>query len=1096
MIRDIALEEEKAIGDFQPEQFHKIYIHRYEQVSILFADIKGFTALSTTCEPEELVRILNDLFARFDKLANESSCLRIKLLGDCYYCVAGLPVARADHANCCVELGLKMIKAINLVKRKRSSVELAMRIGVHSGSVLCGVLGLRKWQFDVWSNDVTIANKMESGGIPGRVHVSRAVLDNLNGAYDVEPGNGGDRDQFLADFRIETYLIVGKAGGNGGKPTRNSICLHDCLPTVPKGKLKKTDHRRRSSGQSETSNHGVVGVAVNAMAKEGQPAPNNNNKAGELKKQTSNGSVGSGIQLVVTSVEGTNTTTVATMNGGAINGNGTMASSLSTLVEDDGNEPGGTWKPEIPFENLEMTEDEVEASGRHPSIHGDLKSVQRPTTLADEVDNLLDISMEIASNKRMKRDHIKPFRLTFKDKDMENKYCHQRDYTFKSSLFCLVGAWVLVFISELFQIRLHMKWCQLLPESLPKNGTCNINITLLCTALITLSLTAGLCLVMFESKLTKSMKKMSYVLIHNRRRRNTVIFTTFFLMALATALSVIDQVNQDKLLQDVGSSSTDGSTTNPFANANNSPTTLRLPFVNALPSPPGDPLGTSSATSLLKPVLISDTGMDQIIISTQDNASFVFRTEDAIPEDRTRSHSDPFSYHEYTSQYLVHIWIMTILSLATFIKFYYLYKAILLLLMFTIYSILILSLMNWTSGILVLCLFVFLVLYHGRQVEIASSLDFLWKQQARRELEEMREMRRHTDQLLHNILPNHVAKYFLEMERQAEELYAQGRSNAGVLFASIPNFLSDFYSEDVNEGMECIRLLNEIIVDFDQILDDEKFRSIEKIKTIGSTYMAASGINPLESESDEYAHLCDLVDFAIEMRQKLDDINKHSFNKFELRIGISVGPLVCGVIGATKPVFDIWGDTVNEASRMDSTGTMGCIQVSQKTAAILKERGYHIKERGVIEVKGKGQMLTSYVLGRKISRSLMYGKTVHQGNNSLAEVVYGKGSRNKSNSTSPTAVGEPLRVEEANIKPTNLPPIETPEASTASAGAKSLQQPQTSHLRRIGGSFRAVTSRRLRRKRSECGDSQVWTVESNLSHISVEEAHKIPSTDI
>ena len=112
----------------------------------------------------------------------------------------------------------------------------------------------------------------------------------------------------------------------------------------------------------------------------------------------------------------------------------------------------------------------------------------------------------------------------------------------------------------------------------------------------------------------------------------------------------------------------------------------------------------------------------------------------------------------------------------------------------------------------------------------------------------------------------------------------EGRNNAGVLFASIPNF-TEFYSEDVNEGVECIRLLNEIIVDFDQILDDEKFRTIEKIKTIGSTYMAASGINPLESERDELAHLCDLVDFAIEMKNKLEDINVHSFNTFQLRIG-------------------------------------------------------------------------------------------------------------------------------------------------------------------------------------------------------------------
>ncbi|KAJ8965962.1 hypothetical protein NQ317_009604, partial [Molorchus minor] len=110
MIRDI--EREERGGSFQPHQFHKIYIHRYENVSILFADIKGFTALATKCTAQELVKILNELFARFDKLAAENHCLRIKLLGDCYYCVSGLPTPRSDHAHCCVEMGLHMIKAI------------------------------------------------------------------------------------------------------------------------------------------------------------------------------------------------------------------------------------------------------------------------------------------------------------------------------------------------------------------------------------------------------------------------------------------------------------------------------------------------------------------------------------------------------------------------------------------------------------------------------------------------------------------------------------------------------------------------------------------------------------------------------------------------------------------------------------------------------------------------------------------------------------------------------------------------------------------------------------------------------------------------
>ena len=108
MKNDIAGQPKKA-------QFHKIYIQKYENVSILFADICGFTSLSDQCTAEELVRLLNELFARFDQLATEHHCLRIKLLGDCYYCVSGLPEARPDHALCAVEMGLDMIDAITLV---------------------------------------------------------------------------------------------------------------------------------------------------------------------------------------------------------------------------------------------------------------------------------------------------------------------------------------------------------------------------------------------------------------------------------------------------------------------------------------------------------------------------------------------------------------------------------------------------------------------------------------------------------------------------------------------------------------------------------------------------------------------------------------------------------------------------------------------------------------------------------------------------------------------------------------------------------------------------------------------------------------------
>jgi adenylate cyclase 8 len=112
--------------------------------------------------------------------------------------------------------------------------------------------------------------------------------------------------------------------------------------------------------------------------------------------------------------------------------------------------------------------------------------------------------------------------------------------------------------------------------------------------------------------------------------------------------------------------------------------------------------------------------------------------------------------------------------------------------------------------LILLTVFFLMVAYHARLVEVTSRLDFLWKQQAERELNDMQETRHTNTQLLKNILPDHVAKHFLSNDRNSEELYSQSRDEVGVLFASIPNF-TEFYSEDINKGLECIRLLNEII---------------------------------------------------------------------------------------------------------------------------------------------------------------------------------------------------------------------------------------------------------------------------------------------
>ena len=167
--------------------FRPFNMNIMKDVSILYADIVGFTKMSSNKTAEHLVSLLNDLFGRFDKICDASGCEKISTLGDCYYCVSGCPEPRPDHAKCCVEMGLAMCKAIKEFDEEHSE-EVNMRVGVHTGTVLCGIVGTRRFKFDVFSNDVTLANIMESTGSPGKVHISEVTYEFLKDLYEVEPG--------------------------------------------------------------------------------------------------------------------------------------------------------------------------------------------------------------------------------------------------------------------------------------------------------------------------------------------------------------------------------------------------------------------------------------------------------------------------------------------------------------------------------------------------------------------------------------------------------------------------------------------------------------------------------------------------------------------------------------------------------------------------------------------------------------------------------------------------------------------------------------------------------------------------------------------
>jgi len=157
----------------------------YSEVTILFSDLVGFTKLSTTTSAAELVRLLNDLFSRFDRRAEDLGLEKIKTIGDAYMAVGGLPIPRSDHAHICAEMALGMFEDLKAFNQQHS-MELNMRIGLNSGPVVAGVIGYTKFSYDLWGNTVNTASRMESTSQIGRIQVSPIVCEAISDQYDLE----------------------------------------------------------------------------------------------------------------------------------------------------------------------------------------------------------------------------------------------------------------------------------------------------------------------------------------------------------------------------------------------------------------------------------------------------------------------------------------------------------------------------------------------------------------------------------------------------------------------------------------------------------------------------------------------------------------------------------------------------------------------------------------------------------------------------------------------------------------------------------------------------------------------------------------------
>jgi len=179
-----------------------------EEVSILFADIVGFTLLASQISPIDLVKLLNHIFSTFDELAETFKLEKIKTIGDAYMVVAGLPVSRSDHAEAVANMALAMQDCMDDLTVKLG-YKLQLRIGINTGVVVAGVIGIKKFNYDLWGDAVNVASRMESSGEPARIQVTQDTYDRIHPLYHLE-----SRGPIMIKGKgtMETYWLLGKKG--------------------------------------------------------------------------------------------------------------------------------------------------------------------------------------------------------------------------------------------------------------------------------------------------------------------------------------------------------------------------------------------------------------------------------------------------------------------------------------------------------------------------------------------------------------------------------------------------------------------------------------------------------------------------------------------------------------------------------------------------------------------------------------------------------------------------------------------------------------------------------------------------------------------
>lgn len=180
-----------------------VIAEHYENVTVLFSDIVGFTEYSQKVSPQILVNKLNELFSEFDDLSVRFDLEKIKTIGDAYMVISGAPEENPLHAEKILDMAIEMLNVL-YIWQKKESVDLGLRIGIHTGSIVAGVIGKKKFIFDIWGDTVNTASRMESHGEPGKIHLSGVTYDLLKDKYNF---SSRGKIKIKGKGEMETYFF-------------------------------------------------------------------------------------------------------------------------------------------------------------------------------------------------------------------------------------------------------------------------------------------------------------------------------------------------------------------------------------------------------------------------------------------------------------------------------------------------------------------------------------------------------------------------------------------------------------------------------------------------------------------------------------------------------------------------------------------------------------------------------------------------------------------------------------------------------------------------------------------------------------------------